>query len=111
MATTNVEIANTILAQLGGGKALMLMGAQRPVAIDNGVQIKIGRNPKGINTLRITLDPSDTYTVRVSRCAINRTTYTVKETSVRSMDDVYADSLMDVVESLTGLYLTFSPRR
>ena len=99
---TNVEIANTILKQMGGtGRLNAMTGAKDFVAIDNGVQFKIGRNSKSINTIVIRLNGRDLYDVEFGR--VRKYEYKV----VNKYDDVYNDMLKDLFEENTGMYLTF----
>ena len=55
------------------------------------------------NALRITLDPSDTYTMKFFK--INPRKLTVD--TVREIEDVYCDQLTEIFERETGLYLHF----
>ena len=100
---TNMEIANTILSQMGGtGRIAAMTGAgkgkRRFIAIENGVQFGFGLNNQ-MNTVRITLNAMDTYDVEFWK--IGKNTKKVKE-----FNDVYCDMLIDIFESTTGLYLT-----
>jgi hypothetical protein len=95
----NITVANTIREQLGR-RAFAMMGAKNLFAKGPGLQFDVGTNAKKISRIIITLDPSDTYTVKAYKGrGIN--TKLVSTTS-----DVYADSLHTVIESLTGLYLS-----
>ncbi len=96
-----METANTILAQLGGGKFLAMTGAKGLLALSapNGLQFKLPANfaRDGINSVRILLDPSDTYTVEF---------WKVRGTSIKqisTLSDVYADQLQAVFTQATGL--------
>ena len=101
-ATERKEIAMTILNQLGGiGTLVMMTGAKDFVTLESGVQFKIGKNATSANLIRIELTPADTYTLKIMR---------VRGTTVSTMaqyEDVYADSLGDLITTFTGLYLTF----
>jgi hypothetical protein len=101
------RIADTILAQLGGmGVLSMMLGAKQFVALESGVQFRFAaKGLRGINTCVVKLDPSDTYTVEFWSVR------GAKSRKVGESSDVYADSLRDVFEHATGLYLTFAPRR
>jgi hypothetical protein len=87
--------ANIIWQQLG--KARMMIGAKNPISSNGGKTLgfKIGRNSKAINGIRITLDPSDTYTMEFMRGT----------KVVNKIEDVYADSMHDMIEKYTGLYV------
>jgi len=82
-----------------------LIGAHTFIARPDGVTFKFkARARNGSNCMRITLDPSDTYTVEF---------LSVRGTSVKtkgSFSDIYCDVLTDLFERETGLYLTLSPR-
>jgi len=99
---TNKEIASTIIAQLGGqGRLSAMTGAKSFVAIEKGLQFKIGKNAKNVNTVRIVLTDADTYDVEFG--AARGMKYTVKD----STQGAYADMLKPLFEAATGMYLTF----
>lgn len=58
------EIAKTILQQLGGNRFIVMTGAKDFVAIDNGLQFRIGRNGSSANRVKIILQGDDTYTMQ-----------------------------------------------
>lgn len=98
----HMDVARTILDQLGGGRFKAMTGANSIVAFPSlddkrpwpGVEVKF---PIGsAKYMRIALAPSDTYTVQF----MTRTRRVFKE-----MDDIYADSLRRVVSDTTGLSL------
>lgn len=96
-------VAKTILEQMGGQRRLMMMtGAKQFLADEKSVQFKVGKNAKGIGAVRITLLPSDTYSMAFLNSRGNL---------IEEINDVYCDRLMDIFETQTGLYLTFAPRR
>jgi len=83
-----------------------MTGAKNLFPADNGnalvFQLPRGAGVKdGINVVRISLDPSDTYTVRFSKQATARGGY--KMATIREISGVYADQLRDIFESVTGL--------
>jgi hypothetical protein len=96
---TDMTIANTILSQLGGHRFIMMTGARGFVASSDSLSFRIpGTMTRSrINAVRITLDPSDTYTVVFM--AIRGTT--IKEASRH--EDVYCDSLCELFRNVTGL--------
>lgn len=95
-AAKNLEVADTIRAQIGG-RAFLMLGAKDLLAIENGLQFKI-RGSRNANVVQIVLDASDTYTVTFQKGrGLNWRT-------VAEVSDVYADSLHRVIESNTGLY-------
>lgn len=102
MSQRDVEIANTILDQLGGGRFAVMTGARNFAAIENGLRFMIPGNMTRdrINLVEIVLDASDTYTVTFSRARGGRNP-SVKE--VYSQSFIYADMLRDLFEDRTGL--------
>jgi antirestriction protein len=94
-----MEIAKTILQQLGGAGRLQLMtGANTFVALKYGVTFKI-KNRK-VNFVKITLNGKDLYDV-----------YFYKLTSanlklISEHNDIYFDELIPLFEKETGMYLT-----
>lgn len=88
----------TIIRDQIGRRALFMIGAKNLLAIENGLQFKVGRNAKSVNALRITLEPSDTYKVEALRIRNSQPKV------VESCDDVYVDRLHGVIESMTGMY-------
>jgi hypothetical protein len=96
-----MEVANTILEQLGGRRFLTMTGAYSLTGSADTLGMRLPQNAtKGkVGGVRITLDPSDTYTVVAFRL---RGALDVVE-SYR-MSGVYADMLRDVFTEATGLY-------
>ena len=101
----NVEIATTILEQIGG-KALMMIGSRQHVAIEKGLSLKVGRGAKHpvggqVTHLEIVLDADDTYTFRAIRINIR-----AKEMRkvLEEITGVYCDMLHEQIESTTGMY-------
>lgn len=92
------EIANTILQQMGGtGRIRAMTGAKQFVALPNGVQFKWPAPDRGKpNTVRILLEPSDTYTVEFYNGLRKMSTHS----------DIYNEDLKKLFEQQTGLYLS-----
>lgn len=61
---TDMTVANTILAQLGGNRFIMMTGSKNLVGDKDSLAFKVGRNGKGVTHVRIKLEANDTYTVR-----------------------------------------------
>lgn len=110
----DLEIANTILAQLGGSRALAMLGSKihsdvAPTSM--GIRIKI-KGCRKANLLIIQLDADDTYHVRLVKRTGGRWSdkimdvTPIKEKGVFSQEGVYVDSLRGVIEGATGLYLS-----
>lgn len=91
------QIAQTILEQLGGNRFIAMTGAQHFGYTDNALSFKIGRNAGKVTHVRVTLDPSDTYTVDF---------LAVRGAKVKTLQEysvVYADNLRDVFARVTGM--------
>lgn len=58
------EVAKTILQQLGGNRFAVMTGAKDFVAINNGLQFRIGRNGSRANLVKVILMGDDTYTMQ-----------------------------------------------
>lgn len=109
--TKMASVAQTILEQLGGNKAVAMMGIKHAVtrANENGDECGIGLRFKakaldGINHIEIGLDPLDLYTVGFWRITVSRT-----GTLTKQIDRVYevpAENLRRVIEQRTGLALS-----
>lgn len=94
-------IADTIRNQLGN-LAFIMMGASQLVGLPNGLQFKIGANAKRVNRIRVTLGPTDTYTVTFEKVA----SHGLDVKKLAEVDEVYFDQLKQVIEANTGLYLS-----
>ncbi len=100
---TDMTVAKTILEQLGGRQFLLLTGSTNLVGSNNSLSMKLGKGAKGTH-MRIVLDVTDTYTLFLMKVRAG----TVKEVAVEDM--VYCDTLQDVFETMTGLYVTLGRR-
>lgn len=97
------QVAATILQQLGGRRFTGMTGAKHLAELDCGLGFKLPATltKSRINACRITLEPSDTYTMRFYRM-------TAKELKLVSEEvEVYCDQLEDVFETHTGLFTAF----
>lgn len=94
-----MTIAETIRSQVGR-TALFMLGTKSLLASENSLTIAIGRNAKSVSKIRITLDPSDTYTVEFLRIR------KLECKTLSSFSDVYAESLHEIISANTGLYLS-----
>ncbi len=92
-----MNVATTILEQLGANRFIAMTGARNFVAGERSLQFAIGRNASKANKVRITLDVSDTYTVSFYRLA-KLDCETLSERA-----GVTADALRTVFENYTGL--------
>lgn len=96
-----MKTAHTILAQLGGNAFVAMTGAHDILGDAKTLQFKVGRGAKGrISCVRVTLDPSDTYTIAF---------YAGKGLNIREVgttEGVHADSLRRVFTEKTGFDCT-----
>ena len=98
-----LEIANTIIAQMGGvGKLKMFVGAHDFVYTESGVMFGYKGSTKS-NKIVIDLTPMDLYDVKFFK--INMRNIEKSLTPVDTIDGAYNDMLIDVFESQTGLFL------
>lgn len=94
-----MSVAKTILSQLGGNKFRVMTGAKNFLDHGNALSMRIGRNSSNSNYLKVSLNSMDLYDVHFSKL-----TKKFEEKSVKEYNDVYADSLVEVFESHTGMY-------
>lgn len=96
-AVTDLTVANTILQQLGGRRFCMMTGAKGFLGTNNSLAFRIGRNCKGVNYVKVTLDPSDTYTVEFMRVSLRQNKV------LATCSDIYWDSLQECFTRNTGM--------
>lgn len=103
------DVANTILAQLGGGRFQAMTGARilvghGPAELDGtlgGLSFKIGSGAQhGITHVRIFLKSNDTYTVEFLKIR------GAKVTTISEHAMVYADNLRALFTERTGFEVT-----
>lgn len=97
-----MSVANTILQQLGGNRFVAMTGAKNLTSDGNALRFKLpARFAKdGINAVKVTLDPSDTYTMTFYSQK-SAPTFAVKV--VAEFSDVYNDNLQNIFTKATGL--------
>jgi hypothetical protein len=94
----NLEIADTILNQLGYHRFLAMTGADHLAAIENGLRFHVpGRTRGRINWVEITLTASDEYDMYFFFFAAG------KAKVVRCFEGVQWDQLRDLFTDATGL--------
>lgn len=102
MTTTN-QVAETILAQLGGARIAVMIGAKHIMHDGNKLIVRFAAKATNkANHFEVELAADDTYTVTFWK--IGRGGLDCKEISSTRM--VYADQLKRFVEKETGLYLS-----
>lgn len=94
-----MEVARTILRQLGGSKFVAMTGAKHMAAHKDGLSFRLpgGTFSRHINYVKITLTPADLYHIEYG--CIRKLKYRVLETE----DEVYAEDLQRVFTQTTGL--------
>ena len=92
------QVANTIFQQLGGNRFAVMTGAAF-ILRDDGLNLKLPARltKNGINVVRITLMPTDTYSVSFEKI----TTRQFKQLSEHH--DVYCDEIRELFERETGM--------
>jgi hypothetical protein len=99
----SLHVANTIRDQIGQ-VALRMIGARDLVGSERGLSFRIGSGaPKRATHVRVTLDPSDTYTV--TACQYSKRALEMRTLSEES--GLCWDSLRDSIERQTGFYTRF----
>lgn len=98
---SNYPVANTILEQLGGRKFMAMTGVKEFFVAADNVSFRLpgggGFTKNGVNLVVITLDPSDTYTMRFSRFRAGKTKLLSEHVGV------YFDALQEIFTRETGL--------
>ena len=99
--TSTIDVAHTIVEQLGGSKFIVMTGARRFVGSPTGITFALpgtgGFTKHSINRVRIELTPADTYTVTFFRV------HGIRIVTVSQHEDVYFDMLQGLFTRETGL--------
>lgn len=100
-----MNTSQIILQQLGGNVFVAMTGARHLVGSPDALQFKLPANfaKDGINTVRVSIDTTDTYTVEFGRSR----GISYKTISVHL--GIYAEMLRDLFTAQTGLD-TIMPR-
>lgn len=99
---SDTTVANTILDQMGGaGKIRVMVGVKTFIASENGVSFQF-KGSRKMNTVRITLDPSDTYTMTLYKFMPKK----MELKKIVEFGGLFWDQLKPVFERETGLYLS-----
>lgn len=94
-----MQVAQTILQQLGGKRFAMMTGAKDFIGGDNKLKFRIPMT-KNITHVVVELTPADLYKMTFYR--FNKAKLEMKV--VDEEDGVYCDMLQDVFTEKTGLY-------
>lgn len=119
------QVADTILAQLGGRHFTGMTGAKSLFYREGegfglgALTMNIGKaggfNNTGINHVVIILDASDTYTMqfyKVTKSSVRKGQfYEGTKTLLKEIKDVYCDQLQNLFEENTNLLTSLFPRR
>lgn len=104
-----MNVAHTILRQLGGNKFLVMTGAI-PVTDGNTLRLHLTKNMSKANRLYITLEADDTYTMRFFKYTAGRLDMKTfewkadKVTEIKTIEGVYCDMLQSIFTEVTGMY-------
>ncbi len=94
------SVAKTILAQLGGNRFIAMTGASSfssgPNVLTFRLPARMAKNK--VSAVRITLDPSDTYTVEFLKMV------KYECVTVSKHENIYFDMLQELFTRETGLY-------
>lgn len=93
-----MQVAQTILKQLGGNKFIAMTGAKNIGGTENSLSFKIGSNAKRVTHVKITLTDDDLYDVEY---------YNIRGTNFKTVaksEGIYSDMLRKDFEQNTGLY-------
>lgn len=100
----HMNIAKTILQQLGGQRFITMTGARNFVAFPApGLQFDLPCNSmvkNHIKRVHVILDPSDTYTV----LTMSKKRGQLEYVEVERVSGVYCDMLERIFTDMTGLY-------
>lgn len=96
-----MQVANTILQQLGGRRFIAMTGAKNLIGGNDMLAFKLGfaaHQARGVSHVRITLLPSDLYKMEF----LNIRGTNIK--TVKVVEGVYCDQLQGIFTETTGLY-------
>lgn len=86
------SVADTIWGQIGMGTKMACGAREASATGPNGLRFKVARG----SWITVTLDPSDTYTVRHCRRS------GVVPKVIAEVDDIYAEQLSDVIYGMVN---------
>lgn len=99
---TDLTVANTILAQLGGRRFVLFTGAKDFIGSADALTMRLPRNEKGVDRVKITLTPADEYTLEAFK--LRRRDGVPELESLDKREGLYCDNLAEVFERVTSLY-------
>jgi hypothetical protein len=104
MQATKMQIAETILAQLGGKRFALMTGSKKFMSMGDGLRMNLAKNASGANRCRITLTPADTYDIVFYKQTLSKKTFDVTIKEIAQYEGIYFDQLQDTFTTVTGLY-------
>ena len=99
---TDMTVANTIARQIGS-RAFLMLGTRQKLGDDCSLTFDC-RGSKAVNKIRVTLNGLDLYDLTFWKVTRRNGQFHVKV--VEQVQDIYFDGLRDVIERVTGLYLS-----
>jgi hypothetical protein len=94
---SSMNVAQTILQQLGGRRFLAMTGAKFMVGDKQSLMFALPKCKDGINKVRVSLNASDTYDLDFFRLRGTQVT------QIARVEDVYNDQLQEIFTQYTGL--------
>jgi len=96
-----MSVAQTILQQLGGRRFVSMTGARDFVGEGNSLLFRLPERfaKDGINKVRVSLGPLDTYTMCFLKCNFRKHTFQI----IAEHSGLYFDQLQSVFTEVTGL--------
>jgi hypothetical protein len=91
-----MNVAQTILQQLGGGRFLAMTGARNLVNEGDGLSMQLPRNSSGANRLTIKLEDSDTYRMKFWKL------HKLQPVDLVEHAGIYCDQLQPLFTETTG---------
>lgn len=98
---TDMTVANTIARQIGH-RAFVMMGTRYKLGDERSLTFDV-RGSRIVNKIRVTLNSMDLYDLEFWKVG-RAPKFRVEVVDVRT--DVYFDALREVIERVTGLYLS-----
>lgn len=93
----NMEIAATILSQLGGNRFKVMTGSKIFAAIENGLSMHLTKNMPGAKYLQVKLNSLDLYDLKFTKIVKDRLVV------IKEVNGIYADQLQKIFTNITGL--------
>jgi len=98
---TDMTVAKTIMAQLGGNRFMAMTGAHNLVGTKDGLGFKIMKNAKEVTHVNIVLTWKDLYDITFLKVISSKKMPKVETVSEEC--DIYAEDLQMIFTAGTGL--------